>query len=71
MQIISCLSLQKIVYNFIDSQQHELESEKYQLVCNYPRKIFSDKSVKIQDSGIDSNALLFIQEILDDEEEDP
>eukprot|EP01102_Stenamoeba_stenopodia_P017547 TRINITY_DN630_c0_g2_i1.p1 TRINITY_DN630_c0_g2~~TRINITY_DN630_c0_g2_i1.p1 ORF type:complete len:383 (-),score=70.10 TRINITY_DN630_c0_g2_i1:48-1196(-) len=48
------------VYDYVDSHQEEIESDSYELVMSYPRKVFSDKTLKLQDVDASKQILLLV-----------
>jgi FAS-associated factor 2 len=57
------LSHQKLeeIFNFVESQS-EYDNTEYELVMNFPRKIFNDKNITIEEAGLFPQASLFLQE---------
>jgi len=50
------------IYDFVDLLEvDELEIDKYLLVTSFPRKELSDKNMTVEDSGIQSLCVLFVQ----------
>lgn len=52
----------QVVFNYIDSNISEDLS--YDLVSNFPRKIFTDRSVTLEQAGLFPHASIFVQERL-------
>jgi len=50
------------VYDFLEAQEIELPSH-YVLVTNFPRKVFQDKSVTLQEAGLVPQSALFIEDL--------
>jgi len=48
------------VFDFVDSTSNEVES--YDLLTNFPRKVFSDPHMTLQEAGLTPQAALFVQE---------
>lgn len=52
------------VYDFVDTKiEHSSADEEdlYDLVTNYPRKVYSDHNISLRDAGLYPQAMLFIQ----------
>lgn len=52
----------QIVYNYVDSSNIDINEGTYDLVSNFPRKVFSDKSLTLDQAGLFPHASLFMQE---------
>jgi FAS-associated factor 2 len=50
----------QVVFDFIDSSPHNLN--EYELVTNFPRKVFNDPQVTLKEAGLFPQASLFVQE---------
>jgi hypothetical protein len=48
------------VFDWIESQPIELE--EFEVLQNFPRKVFSDANVTLEDAGLMPQAALFVQE---------
>jgi len=49
----------QVVFDFVDSSN---EVDNYELVTNFPRKVFSDPHVTLKEAGLSPQAALFVQE---------
>jgi FAS-associated factor 2 len=62
--------LMQVLFDFLDSHEDTeqiLESGKYELVMNYPRRVFSDTEVDLKTAGIHNNSALFVNSLNDAE----
>jgi len=50
----------EVVFDFVDSSSNEIDN--YDLVTNFPRKVFSDPHVTLKEAGLFPQAALFVQE---------
>jgi len=49
------------VFDFVDSSAHEITGD-YDLVTNFPRRVFSERAVTLEQAGLYPHGALFVQE---------
>jgi len=54
------------IYDFVDCQdQMEIDQSRYNLIANFPRRVFQDRLVSLEEAGLYPQASLFVQEKMD------
>jgi len=51
------------IFNFVDASHIDLDGG-YDLVSNFPRKVFVDRSITLDQAGLYPHASIFVQEKL-------
>jgi len=55
------------IYDFVDCQdQMQIDQSHYNLIANFPRRVFQDRLVSLEEAGLYPQASLFVQEKMDE-----